>query len=92
MITKLRVESDGDRYPKDVYLVDDQGIRVATIEYGGSENGMFKLARAICRAFNQPAKKRRVPGKQEETVCEDGDVFHPPCPNCGSRSTDCGCD
>jgi hypothetical protein len=48
---KLLVESDGDRYPKDIYLVDDEGTRVATME-GHNEQTMFKTARAISHSVN----------------------------------------
>ena len=48
---KLAVESDGDHYPKDVYIIDSDGARVATME-GANENQKFKLAREIAETFN----------------------------------------
>lgn len=50
-----------------------------------------KLANHILRSVGAkaPAKSK---AEQTETIFEDGDVFYPPCPHCGSRSTDCGCD
>ncbi len=58
----LRVESDGDRYPKDVYLVNEVGERVATMETGFpfSEAEAFKAARAIVAAVNQLQKPVEV--------------------------------
>lgn len=59
MAIKLSVESDGDRYPKDVYLVDQDGQRVATME-GVSEDGKFKLARLIARCVNDRGADSRA--------------------------------
>ena len=50
---KARVESDGDTYPKDVYIVDDEdgGMRFATA-VGNTEANMFRAARELCDALN----------------------------------------
>lgn len=47
---RLHVETDGDHYPKDIYLIQD-GQRVATIE-GHNEREMLTLAKEICAAYN----------------------------------------
>jgi hypothetical protein len=49
---KLAVESDGDRYPKDVYLINEAGERVATIE-GARETAKFHLARDLALGYNR---------------------------------------
>lgn len=49
----LRVESDGDRVPKDVYIIDDEeSERIATME-GHNETRMFANARRLVRGANQ---------------------------------------
>lgn len=53
MTTRLAVESDGDRVPKDVYLIDQDGHRVATMDAVHGDQAMFALAREICKAFNE---------------------------------------
>ena len=56
---RLHVETDGDTYPKDVYLVQG-GQRVATIE-GHNQIEMLTLAKEICVAYN--AKHNPQPPK-----------------------------
>jgi len=51
---KLRLETDGDRYPKDVYLCEGDE-RIATME-GHNETTMRHKAIEICRAVNSHAE------------------------------------
>jgi hypothetical protein len=49
---RLYMESDGDTYPKDVYIcAEGEGGRVATM-HGCNEIAMKRLAKEICNAYN----------------------------------------
>lgn len=54
---RLIVETDGDRYPRDIYLVDENGMRVCTFTDDCarrmSEVPIRHLASAVAAAYNQ---------------------------------------
>lgn len=53
----LGIESDGDRYPKDIYIINSDGFRVATIE-GHNESSMFRFAKELVRRWNAEEKRK----------------------------------
>mgnify|MGYP001577031765 CR=1 FL=1 len=55
-MNRLYVETDGDRYPRDVYIVESQGAGRFLTMHGDNENTMRHYAQRICDMLNDPNK------------------------------------